>query len=184
MEAKEGSSIAGFQQHIGRITRSRAAAARANGGALPLVPLKNPDRPKRKTIRGVSDENAPQIDVSSYLGIRKGKAKDAVSDMKGQQKGRPKRPALVDIKCSVGSALNVKRTDSGVGTKKGRGKRPASDEGTHNEAGTTLVVPNKRHAALREVPNVLCDGMPTESSFPVPKPQVECYSFLLLMLSV
>jgi hypothetical protein len=181
MEAKEGSSIAGFQQHIGRITRSRAAAACANGGTLPLVPPKRPDLSKRKAIRGVSDENAPQIVVSSNLGIQKGKAKVAVSGTKGQKKGRPTRPALVDIKCNVGLAWNVKNTDLGVGTKKGRGKRPASDECTHNAAGTMAVL-NKRHAAGKEAPNALCMGVPIESSFPVPKPQVKCS--LVLMFSL
>jgi hypothetical protein len=182
MEAKEGSSIAGFQQHIGRITRSRAAAARANGGPLPLVPLKRPDPSKKKAMRGVSDENAPQIVVSSNLGIQKGKEKVAVSDMKGQQKGRPKRPALIDIKCNIGFALNVKSTYLVAGTKKGRGKRPASDECTHNAVGTTLFVPNKRHAAVIEAPNALRIGVPTESSFPAIKPQVECSRVLMFSL--
>lgn len=183
MEAKENSSIAGFQQHIGRITRSRAAASRGNGGAPPLVQLNKPDPPKRKTTRGVSDENAPQIMVSSNLGIQKGKPKNAVSDTKGQQKGRAKRPALADIKCDVGMTLNVKMTDLCAGTKKGRGKRPATDVGTHNGAGNTLIVPNKRRTTLREASNVLCDGLLIDSSFPVPKAQVEC-SFLGLWFSV
>ncbi|KAF3334623.1 cyclin-A2-1-like protein [Carex littledalei] len=175
MEAKENSSIAGFQQHIGRITRSRAAASCANGGAPPLVPLMKPDPPKRKTTRGVSDENAPEIMVSSNLGIRKGKPKNAVSDTKGQQKGRAKRPALADIKCDVGMTLNVKMTDLCAGTKKARGKRPATDVNTHNGAGTTLIVPNKRRATLREASNVLCDGVLIDSSFPVPKAQTKVF---------
>ncbi|KAF3324303.1 cyclin-A2-1-like protein [Carex littledalei] len=211
MEDKQNSSITGLQHHIGGITRSRAAAARANGGAPPLVRLKKPDPPKRKTTRGgvsdenatemmiftslgnekgkptranggapplvplkkpdppkrkttrgvVSDENAAQMMVFSSLGNEKGKPKDAVSDTMGQQKGRAKRPVLTNVKCNIGPEMKVKMTDLCAGTKKGRGKRPVSDVDTHNGAGTTLVVPNKRRVILREVPNVLSDGVLT-----------------------
>ncbi|XP_078180191.1 uncharacterized protein LOC144574179 isoform X2 [Carex rostrata] len=135
---------------------------RANGGVPPLVPLKKSDIPERKTTRGgASDENAAQMMIFSSLGNEKGKPKDAVSDTMGQQKGRAKGPVLTNVKCNIGPEMKAKMTDLCAATKKGRGKRPASDVDTHIGAGTTLVVPNKKRATLREVPNILSDGMLT-----------------------
>ncbi|KAJ3704543.1 hypothetical protein LUZ61_008248 [Rhynchospora tenuis] len=182
MEANECASIAGFHQHIGRFTRSRAAAARANTGLPPLLPQNKPHPHNKKVTRQVSDENAPRLRVSSNLGIQKVPPKNAVSDTKGQQKGRPKRQPLADVQSNVRLAPIVNKepkrqplADFAARTKKGKGKRLASDECADGGVPTNLNVPNKRHAALRQVSNVSCDLVPPQSFFPVPKTETKVF---------
>jgi hypothetical protein len=160
-------------EHSDRIMRSRGASVSPSARDLSLVPPR-----KRKCCIGVPDENTLRFLDSSNIGCPAKSLKTTVSQgiSHGMGASSDVRVRLWEVQKPVSAENNglsfiLRRIDLCDGMNKGRGKRLISEDSTGNRADTTLRQCKKR-TVLKEVANVLCDGVSRCPSLPAQKAQV------------